>query len=223
LRTGRRHLNLRPRLSYADVAATIALVLAVGGGTVYAAAQIGKNDVRSRNLAPGAVKRSDLGKNAVTSAKVRNRTIREADIAAGVVQNDIADVTGSASGGPTAIPTPATVPVPLSGTTTFTPKPGRVSALVLEAQFTLVGAGGMSTCSPSVGLLANGEFTRARAETQPTSSTAPATQLARGADAPFVLINPGNPITITAEIDGDTGCSPDTRLDRLEIRVVEMR
>src|SRR5688500_16965935 len=47
--------KLRPHLSYANVAATLALVLAAGGSTAYAAAKIGK---------------SDIGYHAVTSSKV---------------------------------------------------------------------------------------------------------------------------------------------------------
>ena len=216
-------MNLRSRLSYANVAATIALVLAIGGGTVYAAAQLGKNDVHSRNLAPGAVKASDLGKNAVTSPKIRNRTIRAADIATGVIKADIADVIGTATGGPQAVPNSnTTVPLPLSGTTTFTPKAGQVPALVVEAQFTMAGAGGMNNCSTGVGVLANGEPTRAFTDVPGTASTTPITQLGRGADAPLVLIDPGTPINITAQIFGDTGCSAGTRLDRAVVRIVQI-
>ena len=79
-------MNLRPRLSYANVAATLALVLALGGGTVYAAAQLGKNDVKSKNIAKGAVKTSDLAKNAVKSPKIKDGTIQAGDLAAGLIR-----------------------------------------------------------------------------------------------------------------------------------------
>ena len=54
-------MKLRSKLSYANVVATLALVLAIGGGTVYAALRLGKDAVRSKNIAAGAVKSSDLG------------------------------------------------------------------------------------------------------------------------------------------------------------------
>ena len=93
-------MNLRPRLTYANVAATLALILAIGGGTVYAAVKLGKNDVKSKNIAAGAVKKKDLGKNAVTSPKVKDGGIEAEDLAAGVVPQLDADVTGSATAGP---------------------------------------------------------------------------------------------------------------------------
>jgi hypothetical protein len=201
----------------------MALVLAIGGGTVYAASQLGKNDVRTRNIAPGAVKKADLGKNAVTSPKVNNRTIRRADIAPGVIPNVVAKVTGSATGGPQPVPNTDTPnPVPLTGTTTFTPQPGTVAALALEAQFTMASTG-VDPCSAIVRLFVNGEpASNATASPPSTSSTTPVTQSDHGADGPFGLVNPGTPITITAGTFAND-CSPDTRLDRVEVRIVQIR
>ena len=59
----------RPRATYANVTATLALVVALGLGTAYAAG-LGRNAVKSRNIAPGAVKASDLGKRSVGTAKL---------------------------------------------------------------------------------------------------------------------------------------------------------
>ena len=56
--------KLRPHLSYANVAATLALVLAAGGSTAYAAAKIGK---------------SDIGYHAVTSSKIASEIFATAD------------------------------------------------------------------------------------------------------------------------------------------------
>lgn len=65
----------RPRgLSYANVVATIALI-AASGGTSYAAVTLGRGVVGTRNLADGAV----------TSAKVRDHTLRARDFAPGVL------------------------------------------------------------------------------------------------------------------------------------------
>jgi hypothetical protein len=217
-------MNLRPKLTYANVVATVALVLAIGGGTVYAAAQLGKNDVRSRNIARGAVKNADLGKNAVTTKKIKNRTIKAADLAKGLLANDVADVTGSASGGPQgSINTATTSPLPLKGTVTFTPKPGQVSALVAEGQFTIATATPGQFCQPAAFLLVNGQRTRVFVEPDDTGgSTTPVTSTGHDADGPFGLLSPGAPITVSAQLEGDADCTAGSRLDRLEVRIIQI-
>lgn len=63
------------RFTSAHGIALVALVLALGGGTVYAAGKIGANDVRkgairSKQIRNGAVKTADLGKKAVKRGKI---------------------------------------------------------------------------------------------------------------------------------------------------------
>jgi hypothetical protein len=63
------------RFTSAHGIAVVALVLALGGGTVYAAAKIGAGDirkgaVRSKQIRNGAVKTPDLGKRAVKRGKI---------------------------------------------------------------------------------------------------------------------------------------------------------
>jgi hypothetical protein len=65
--------RLRPRLTYANVIATLALFLALGGATAYAASTLGKNSVGTKQLR----------KNAVTGAKVKNGSLAAADFKAG--------------------------------------------------------------------------------------------------------------------------------------------
>ena len=216
-------MNLRPRLTYANVAATIALFLAVGGGTVYAAFGLGKNDVHSKNLAPRAVKASDLAKNAVTSPKIKDGSVQAADIAAGVIANDIADVTGSATGGPKgSVNTNTTSPLPLTGTTTFTPQGGQVSALAAQAQFTVATTNTMNFCAPSIFLLLNGEPTRVFLSPDDVNTTSLVTRTANDADGPFGLISPGTPLTVTAQLRGDPDCTATSKLDRVEVRIVQI-
>jgi hypothetical protein len=84
----------RPRLTYANVTATLALFLAVAGGTT-AVALSGKNSVKSDDIAHGAVrsgdikdkqvKNPDLAPNAVSGGKIRDATISAADLAPGSV------------------------------------------------------------------------------------------------------------------------------------------
>ena len=82
-----------PRLSYANVAATLALFFSLAGGAY--AVGIGKNDVKSKNIAPKAVKTSDLATgavtgeklaaNAVTTGKVTDGNLLAADLAPGEI------------------------------------------------------------------------------------------------------------------------------------------
>jgi hypothetical protein len=216
-------MNLRPRLTYANVAATIALFLAVGGGTVYAAFNLGKNDVHSKNIAPKAVKTSDLAKDAVTSAKIQDGGVQPADLAAGVVAGITADVTGAATGGPRgSVNTNTTTDLPLTGTTTFTPQAGQVSALAAQAQFTVAVTNAMNFCAPSVFLLLNGEPTRVFLSPDDVNTTTLVTRLANDADGPFGLISPGTPLTVTAQLRGDPDCTATSKLDRVEVRIVQI-
>jgi len=70
--------KLRPRLTYANVASSLALFLAVSGGTAIAAATIGTKDIKNR-----AVTSSKIANGAVTGAKVRNGSLTAADFREG--------------------------------------------------------------------------------------------------------------------------------------------
>jgi hypothetical protein len=71
--------RIRPHLTYANVMATIAVFIAVSGGT--AVALNGANTVQSDDLGPGAqVKAPDVADNAVNSADVVNESLTGADI-----------------------------------------------------------------------------------------------------------------------------------------------
>ena len=77
---------------YANVTATLALVVALGG-SAYAA-----NTVRSRDIKNGEVKRVDLANNAVTSGKVKNGALLSRDFKAGQIpagQNGATGATGA--------------------------------------------------------------------------------------------------------------------------------
>jgi hypothetical protein len=54
--------RLRPKLTYANAVATLALVLVVGGGSAYAAAHLGRESVGARQLRKGAVTPVKLSK-----------------------------------------------------------------------------------------------------------------------------------------------------------------
>jgi hypothetical protein len=74
--------KLRARLTYANVVATLALFVALGGSS-YAVTALSKNSVRSKHIVNGQVKRADIGRNAVTSPKVKDFSLLASDFAAG--------------------------------------------------------------------------------------------------------------------------------------------
>jgi hypothetical protein len=77
--------RIRRHVTYANVASTIALVLALGGGSVYAAGKISgseieKGAVRSQQIKNREVKRQDIASGAINSKKVSNQSLRGRDI-----------------------------------------------------------------------------------------------------------------------------------------------
>jgi hypothetical protein len=67
--------KLRSRMTYANVVSTIALALAIGGGTAYAAIKIGTSNIRYH-----AVTGSKLANNSVTASKVKNSALSGSDL-----------------------------------------------------------------------------------------------------------------------------------------------
>jgi hypothetical protein len=66
--------GLRARITYANVVATLALFIALGG-TSMAAIQLGKNTVKAKQIAPGAVGTSE----------VKNGSLKAGDLAKGTL------------------------------------------------------------------------------------------------------------------------------------------
>jgi hypothetical protein len=72
--------RLRARLTYANVTATLALFIALGG-TSYAAASLARNSVGSAQIRANAVASSEIRSRAVGSSEIRDRAIALRDIA----------------------------------------------------------------------------------------------------------------------------------------------
>ena len=85
----------------------VALFVSLSLGTAWAASTLTRNEVKSKNIAPGAVRTSDIAANAVNSGKVRDGSLLGADFAAGQLPT-----------GPPGPPGPSTGPAggDLSGT-----------------------------------------------------------------------------------------------------------
>jgi hypothetical protein len=75
--------KLRPHLTYANVAATLALVIAVGGGSAWAAQKI-----RTRNIAYHAVTASKVNYNAITASKVKNGSLSGKELRDGAIATE---------------------------------------------------------------------------------------------------------------------------------------
>jgi hypothetical protein len=74
-----------PRLTYANVTSTLALLLALSGATAYAASKLPDKSVGEFQLRPGAVTAQKIRKNAVTSPKIKEGAVKQGKIANGSI------------------------------------------------------------------------------------------------------------------------------------------
>ncbi len=91
--------QIREQLTYANVIATLALFLALGG-VGYAATHLPRNSVGSRQLKAGAVTGAKIRRGAVTGAKVKDGSLSAADLAPGTIPSG----SGTSPGGPAGPP-----------------------------------------------------------------------------------------------------------------------
>ncbi|HEX5955844.1 MAG TPA: hypothetical protein VFY37_07910 [Solirubrobacterales bacterium] len=75
---------MRPRITYANVVSTLALLLVVTGGTAYALD--GSNTVFTDDLVNGDVTVADIGRGAVATDEIANNQVKAADIGGGEVK-----------------------------------------------------------------------------------------------------------------------------------------
>jgi hypothetical protein len=88
---------VRTRLTYANVMSTIALVLALGGATAFAAVKLGPNTIGARQLKANAVTAAKIKAGAVNTSEIANGAVGGAQLSAGDVSgNKIAS--GAVSG-----------------------------------------------------------------------------------------------------------------------------
>jgi hypothetical protein len=226
--------RFRPRLSYANVVATLALFLALSGGVVWAASkitskQIGKGAVKNKNLAKNAVKAKNLAKNAVTSAKLANGAVTNGKLGDGAVNfaklaagtNVIASAT---SAGPIAANQDVPVDVPLSAPLSVTPVAGQPITIELEARGTLTQVE-TSSCNVAVfpevngNPLAIGELLVLASPDKPVPNSLFPNGIPQADIAfPVGLTQPGASQKITLEMIGDKErCTADSKLDQVAI------
>jgi hypothetical protein len=225
--------QLGKALSYSNVVATLALFLALGGGVVYAASTLGKNSVKSKNIAANAVKARNLAKSAVktkslaansvttakikkdavTSSKVKKGSLGRSDLAAGTLAGlQVAEVTSAAVPGLNA-QVAGGAPIPLAGTATFTPVAGKSYELLVELKGNPIDADGSgeNVCGPFVDLLVNGAPVNGAEIWQNASGTPPFNNQPIGtSSAAIALQAAGQPQTLSALSFGSDGCSSAT-------------
>lgn len=232
------------KLTYANVVATLALFLALGGGAVWAAGQLGKNVITSRNIAANAVKTQDIAKNAVKSAKlsanaVKNKNLSKNAVTAGKVKKGTLTRTQLAAGTLAGLqvadaqatnvpglgessPSPQGIGVPLGGTTTFTPAAGKSYELLAELRGTVADADGLGgeTCFTGVQIFVNGEPTTFVGMNANASGEGPFAMNSVGnASTGVGLLSTGTQ-TITAASYGESDCAGTTA--NLRVTVVEL-
>ncbi|HEX3174095.1 MAG TPA: hypothetical protein VHQ43_07740 [Solirubrobacterales bacterium] len=237
--------TLLRKLTYANVVATLALFLALGGGAVWAAGQLGKNVVKSKNIAANAIRTQDIAKNAVKTAKiaanaVRGKNLAKNSVSAGKVKKGTLTRTQLKAGTlaglqvaevqATNVPALATDPpdpqgtaIPLTGTATFTPQPGKSYELLGELRGNPSDAdgGGPKECFAFVRIYVNGEPTTGVGISADATAPPPFTVNSVGTTGTGIaLLTPGQPQTIAANALGSTGCGSGTT-GNLRIVVVE--
>jgi hypothetical protein len=218
----------RPRLTYANVVATLALFLALGGGAAFAAGRINSGDI-----ANGAIKTADIHQRAITSGKLGIGAVRGNQIAAGTLSSSqikpesiapaslavpvVLSVRGA--GGPMDLPNTGTVEYPL-GIDGWTQPPGQVDLIAVGGTATLAynGVGAPPSCNAIVVLELNGRvFSDVRINTGSTSPTAVPIEIpvSVAVDAETARTN-----TLSAEIEAGSGCAAGSKIDSLRVRVI---
>jgi hypothetical protein len=202
------------RLTYANVIATLALFLALGGGAVWAAnkqaAKVGTgklkpNAVTAGKIKANAVTQAKIRENAVTNAKLREGAVNLSKIAAGTF------VVASATSSPVAVAGASAAGVNFSAPLTFTPAAGGVYLMSVEVRSSNLARSGTETCRVQVIPTVNGaEWGGAPLVVSAFAANAEAptgTIPAAGTTSPVGLAATGQTQTIGAKLIGSPRCA----------------
>lgn len=203
---------VRRRLSYANVIATLALFLALGGGAVWAAGKIDSNRIKANAVTAGKIKR-----NAVTSVKIRANAVTGAKIKPGAVNFTKFAAGTNLIAGATSAPVAASeanpVNVPLAGPTSFTPQAGTLDLLSVEVKGNNLQRDAVEPCEPTVVPFVNGSEWEVAGGTLRVRAFAPTPERPTGlapiasATGPVGLTSPGATQTVSAKVFGDPRCT----------------
>jgi hypothetical protein len=226
---------MRPRLTYANVVATLALFLALTGGAVYAASKISGKEIKKNSL-PGnrikantvtnkQVKKQTLTANRIKKATLTNEqikpgTIQRSALAAGTLSDVIiADASATNLAGASVDNPPGPTPVPLGGTTTFTPVAGKGYNVTGELVGNPVPVPGFQ-CDVYVQTYVNGVplfFLELEAEEPdpPYDTVFPRSSYTAS------LLTASGPQTLSSKTFGDPDCAGNTTLNSFRLVVTE--
>jgi hypothetical protein len=198
------------KLTYANVVASLALFLALGGGVVWAAGKIGASQLKANSVTAGKIKRNAIsaGKirpNAVTGTKIKSGSVDFSKLASGTTV--VATASGSAVPADSATP----VTVNLSGTANFTTQANIVYFLSVEAKGN-PSREGKEPCEITVLPYVNGSLwgtpkgALALSAFEPTVDQPTGTVPIVGHTGPIGLISPGASQTVSVKLAGDPDC-----------------
>jgi hypothetical protein len=202
------------RLTYANVIATLALFLALGGGAVWAANKQA-NKVGTGKIKPNAVTAGKIKANAITTSKIRENAVTNAKIREGSVNfGKLAvgtNVVATATSSPVAVNGPSAVAVSFPSPVTFTPAANVVDLMSVEARSSNLGRSGAETCRVQVLPLVNGtEWAGSPlvlSAFEPTGENPSGVIGSGGATSPIGLAAAGATQTIGAKLIGSPRCS----------------
>lgn len=203
---------MRRHLTYANVIATVALFLALGGGAVWAA-----NEFRPGKLRPNSVSAGKIKRNAVTTSKIRPGAVTAAKIRPGAVDfTRLAAGTSliaSAASAPVGISSPDPVTVGLQGTTTFATDADTLDLLSVEARGANLGRVSNEECRATIEPYLNGSQWSgvdpiAVSSFIPTATAPTGLVPLSGATGPIGLTSPGGAQTVSVKVFGDPDCVP---------------
>ena len=94
--------RLRGKLTYANVVATLALFIALGGASAFAATKLAKNSVGTKQIKNGAITKGKIKNGAVTGSKIDTSTLGAVPTATHATTADSAAHSSSAASATTA-------------------------------------------------------------------------------------------------------------------------
>jgi hypothetical protein len=219
--------TLRTKLTYANVTATLAVFLALGGGA-YAATRI-----HARDIASGAVRTRAIHARAVTSGKIAIGAVRGNQVArAGLSSTQIkpGSITpaslevplqyiASPGGGSVSVPSGEGVAYPLADAT-WTQGPGQINVVFGEGTATLAYDGsGEGSCRAFIELSLNGHQVGGGELSTSSETLVPVT----GSLGANPEIDPPAPRTntLTSKVFSNGDCVPASTIDSARFRVLD--
>jgi hypothetical protein len=203
------------RLTYANVIATLALFLALGGGAVWAAGKA-NSKIGTGKLKPNAVTAGKIKANAVTSAKIRENAVTAVKLRDGAVSfGKLAagtNVVATAISSPTSVSGLSAVGVSFPTPISFAPAAGAVYLLSVEATGSSLGRSGTEPCRVDVVPLVNGNEWGTGgglvlSAFAPTAEAPSGLVPAAGMTSPIGLTANGATQTIGAKVIGSPRCA----------------